>query len=148
MKTAFTMIELIFVIVILGILAAVAIPKLAGTRDDAKMSVMMSNIADSASELGNYAVSHAGINNDLSTMSNTIKTLVSTSQATLGNRSVVIKFDNVDCINISIVHTLTNDDLNISSIETGANNVMCQALQNNVDQTSYNLLLRGGSIVY
>ncbi len=32
---AFTMIELVFVIVVLGILAAVAIPRLAATRDDA-----------------------------------------------------------------------------------------------------------------
>ncbi len=32
---AFTMIELIFVIVVIGILAAVAIPKLAASRDDA-----------------------------------------------------------------------------------------------------------------
>jgi general secretion pathway protein G len=35
MQKAFTMIELVFVIVVLGILAAVAIPKLAATRDDA-----------------------------------------------------------------------------------------------------------------
>ncbi|MBP1681696.1 MAG: pseudopilin protein [Proteobacteria bacterium] len=34
-KSAFTMIELVFVIVVLGILAAVAIPRLAVTRDDA-----------------------------------------------------------------------------------------------------------------
>lgn len=35
MKKAFTMMEVVFVIVILGILAAVAIPRLAVTRDDA-----------------------------------------------------------------------------------------------------------------
>ncbi len=38
LKTAYTMIEMIFVIVIIGILAAVAIPKLAATRDDAQWS--------------------------------------------------------------------------------------------------------------
>ncbi|WP_345981080.1 type II secretion system protein [Sulfurimonas sp. HSL3-2] len=34
-KKAFTMLELVFVIVVLGILAAIAIPKFAATRDDA-----------------------------------------------------------------------------------------------------------------
>ena len=43
MKKAFTMIELIFVIVIIGILASVAIPKMSATRDDAKMSVIITN---------------------------------------------------------------------------------------------------------
>ena len=35
MRTGFTMVELIFVIVVIGILSAIAIPKFAVTRDDA-----------------------------------------------------------------------------------------------------------------
>lgn len=44
-RHAFTMIELVFVIVVLGILAAIAIPKLAATRDDAQIAKGRSDVA-------------------------------------------------------------------------------------------------------
>lgn len=44
-RTAFTMIELVFVIVILGILAAIAIPRFAATRDDAQIAKGRSDVA-------------------------------------------------------------------------------------------------------
>ncbi|MBD3794492.1 MAG: prepilin-type N-terminal cleavage/methylation domain-containing protein [Epsilonproteobacteria bacterium] len=44
-KSAFTMVELVFVIVVVGILAGVAIPKLAATRDDAYISKAKTQVA-------------------------------------------------------------------------------------------------------
>ncbi len=44
-KKAFSMIELVFVIVIIGILAGIAIPKLAATRNDATMVKAKTTVA-------------------------------------------------------------------------------------------------------
>lgn len=51
MKSAFSMIELVFVIVIIGILAAIAIPKFNVTRDDAHIAKARSTVASIRSAL-------------------------------------------------------------------------------------------------
>lgn len=43
-KKAFTMIELVFVIVVIGILSAIAIPRFAATRDDATITKAIATI--------------------------------------------------------------------------------------------------------
>ena len=54
MRKGFTMIELIFVIVILGVLASVAIPRLAATRDDAEVAKAATNLTTAVSDLTAY----------------------------------------------------------------------------------------------
>ena len=53
MKKAFSMLELVFVIVIIGILAAVAIPRLSATRDDAVIAKVRTDISNIRSAIAN-----------------------------------------------------------------------------------------------
>ena len=51
MKNAFTMIELVFVIVVIGILAMIAIPKFSATRDDAVITKAKTTVASVRSSM-------------------------------------------------------------------------------------------------
>ena len=70
------MIELVFVIVILGILASVAIPKLAATRDDAKIVSKAQEIQTAIAEIPVYVTAQGDTSVPLTTMSQVINQLV------------------------------------------------------------------------
>ena len=71
MKKAFTMIEPIFVIVIIGILAAVVVSKISTTRDSAALVKVMTDITVAMKDINAYYISHGKL--ALDTTNNKVK---------------------------------------------------------------------------
>jgi len=148
MKKAFTMIELIFVIVILGILAGVAIPKLSATRSDAEVSKIAQNIMTGAAEIASYAMANATTEDNLKIMSNAIATLEDSGNAALSTKTAVISIGGVlDCLTLKVSSGATDDNLTIFLGTAGGDN-KCLALQSAVDVAKYPMKLRGQSVQY
>jgi len=59
-RTGFTLIELMIVVVIIGILASIAIPKFARTKEKAYLATMKADLRNLASAQENYAMGNAG----------------------------------------------------------------------------------------
>jgi general secretion pathway protein G len=148
MKQAFTMIELIFVIVIIGILAAVAIPKLAATRTDAEVVSLANSITAAANEVASFAVSQGVPSQDIPAMSKIATTMIAQKKATFSNGVLRVKIHSVaDCIRLSVVKS--NDDMNLTmSYGNAGSDEACQALQGAVDAADYPIPLRGRVLEY
>jgi prepilin-type N-terminal cleavage/methylation domain-containing protein len=136
-RSGFTMIELIFVIVILGILASVAIPKLAATRDDAKISKASSEISTLVSDLGTYYTGQGTFGAKMSDMTNvkvsTSKTAKTTTDATLAKLQAGTVYYNdlangKDCL----VFKVTKTDGNLIISKGSGTSTFCKGLQDSV----------------
>lgn len=145
-KQGFTMIELVFVILILGILSAVALPKLAATRDDAKASEITMKVGVVVSDISSYVVSKGEVLSDFSSMSSALKALVNNGEATVGSKTAIIKVNDVDCITILITTISVYENLSVSAVSSGSSDYLCSKVQNAIALTSYNIPLVGAII--
>lgn len=150
MKKAFTMVELIFVIVIIGILVAVAVPRLSATRDDALIAKNSQYIMGIMMEISTYIVAKGESKSDLSQMSSLVKTLKIQNRVLIdtSTQSAQIKIgEDSNCITVDINSSGTTELLQ-TIFSNSTSDRICHQVQEFIKEKDYPLILRGRLIKY
>jgi general secretion pathway protein G len=125
MKKAFSMIEVIFVILLMGIIAAVAIPKFNNLTNIAKVSAIKQDVNTIITSIQNYVALHGSIDKISQAVT------LDTNTWDISDTEVIFKDKDEDCITISI----NEDSLDISVNEAN-NNKICQELLQSISEQS------------
>lgn len=140
MKKAFTILELVFVVIILGILAAIALPKFSSSKDEAEISKSLNNLRTLINDVSIYTLKNGALAN-MNAMSHVSE--VADVDPSQDDTRVSFKVgDDEGCIELVFIHKAdfvmmgisSNDDVK-STLETIANGGN-QELLNQVDFTS------------
>ncbi|NPA55660.1 MAG: type II secretion system protein [Epsilonproteobacteria bacterium] len=137
-RRGFTMLELIFVIVVIGILASIALPRINATRTDAKISALSKQINSAIKEIGGY-VTATGINtNEVSIVdqSKVLRQMIAKNQAKKDSATKVEIYgdDTTTCITLETNKT----DLMVYS-NPNANGSVCSGIKELIKDANYSI---------
>jgi len=146
-RSGFTMIELIFVIVILGILASVAIPKLAATRDDAKVAAISQQVQSAISEIPAYVTAKGKVD-DLTTMSQVLSQLNDQGKLSVTNgKDVIVQtLDNTGSLEDCFEFIVDDNATTLQVIHKNGTGKICTGVQARISES--NLTIGGQSVVF
>lgn len=150
MKKSVSMLELIFVIVILGILAAVAVPKLTATRDDAYVSRLAHQMQTAVFEIAAYVTAKGIVENNLSLMSNQIKVLEMSEKAILGlsTKEANITVKGVKgCLTVGVYEGVDGEQ-NITVTTYPSTDSVCKTVQDMINPKLHSMRISGQQVQY
>ena len=143
MQKAFTMIEIIFTIVIIGILTSIALPMLIAMREDAKVTATAQNIANAANEIVTFTIAQGKSTGSMSEMSTVVQSMITDHAATLTDNTLNIQMNTIEnCLQLKITDTAANSHISLLYGNAGTDR-LCISLQNLMDRVEYHIPLNG-----
>ncbi|MBU1669076.1 type II secretion system GspH family protein [bacterium] len=131
-RKAFTLIEVIFIITVLGILFSVAFPKLMTSREDAKIAVALAEMGMVVSEISSYYTTTGEFTSNIGEMTR-VKNLSYTTEWNLTTEEGILTYLTSDtnnnleeCVSISLKNREGN--VTVSNV-VDINSAVCQRLQ-------------------
>ncbi len=151
MRSGYTMVELIFVIIVIGVLASFALPRLAATRDDARMAVLAQEVMTGATDIAQYAISRGQTEQNLSRMSRAIAHLENVYGATQvsGEPTLLIPWkDTPVCLKLKIENQGQNTEMIVVDVNSTPAGESCKRLRSIIDVSRFPMPLRGQQVVF
>ncbi len=133
-KSAFTLIELIFVIVIIGILATIAITKLNTTRDDARTAVLATHMQDGVREIITYYTAKGGkvdfndINSSRHSSQIFYNELIKKGWAEIKDANHTVVYSNRDDKIVCVSYTTDGNQIEVET-NSSNNDTLCQDIK-------------------
>jgi general secretion pathway protein G len=112
MKKGFSLLELIFAIVVIGIIASFAIPKYLDTRDSAVVSTIKRDIATATTSIQSYHL----VKGEITKISDAIT--LNPSHWTIEALKITYKEDTKDCVILEVKDTSGVKSLNLTVTPT------------------------------
>jgi len=127
-RKAFSLIELIFAIVVIGVISSIAIPNLMSIDDNAKVSAIEKDVNSIISAIENYYI----VNKKIDKISDAI--ILNTTVWNITDKIVSYKENNKNCITIEL-----NTDKISLTIDSTAGNICKKLSQKGIKTLDYNL---------
>ncbi len=127
-KKAFSLIELIFIIAVLGIIAAVAVPKLFDSRSSAVVATVKQDI----STITNAIQSHYMLNSEIENITDAVN--INENVWTVSATSVEYKSGDDTCVTISV-----EDNQLLVTVNNDTNEICKKIKESGVSDSTYDL---------
>lgn len=119
MKKAFSLLELIFAIVVIGIISSFAIPKYMDTRDSALASTIQRDLVTATTSIQSYYL----VNRSITNISDAV--ILNEGNWTVEAKKMIFKDASKDCVTLEVT---TENKISITVSEDNKNSV-CEAIK-------------------